>query len=197
MSDEEGVNHPRRRFLSAATTVMGAGGLIGVATPFVASWNPNARARAAGAPVEVDLRKLQPDSLMTLAWRGAPVFVVRRSEETLRVLDKNDQVLADPASARSQQPKDARNNYRSRRPEYLVVRGVCTHLGCAPQFLDAKHSPDGGHWTGGFFCPCHGSKFDMAGRVYRSVPAPTNLEVPDHHFPSDTTLVVGDRGEKA
>ncbi len=185
------VNNGRRRFLTAATSVVGGVGVVGVAVPFIGSWNPSARAKAAGAPVEVNVGKIQPGQLVRAEWRGKPVYVVRRSEKTVSDLAKHDGQLKDPKSEVAQQPEYATNAFRSIKPEFLVALGVCTHLGCAPTY----HKDDFDQFvegvSEGFFCPCHGSKFDMAGRVFQSVPAPSNLMVPEHSFPSDDTLLVG------
>jgi ubiquinol-cytochrome c reductase iron-sulfur subunit len=160
--------------------------------PFVASWAPSERARASGAAVEVDLSGLQPSELRTVEWRGKPVFVLRRSPAMLAALDRHDDLLADPPSRRSQQPADASNAVRSVRPEFAVLEAVCTHLGCVPTFRPIAGAADiGADWPCGFFCPCHGSKFDFAGRVFRNVPAPTNLTVPPTRFATDTALVIG------
>jgi ubiquinol-cytochrome c reductase iron-sulfur subunit len=186
----------RRRFLSIATSVTGAVGVIGAAYPFLASWQPSARARALGAPVEVDVSKLEPGAVMRVTWRGKPVTILNRSQDMLdRMLGSSAQ-LADPESEQEQQPGYAQNQYRSIKPEYLVVISSCTHLGCVPtsrfEVAPADLGPD---WVGGFFCPCHGSKFDFSGRVYASVPAPTNLEVPPHRYIGQTTILIGEDAE--
>ena len=190
-SDE--VNRKRRQLI-AATTVVGGAGVVATAVPFLSSWQPSARARAIGAPVEVDVSGMQPGDRKTVQWQGKPVWILRRSEETIKELDTVDDVLRDPESeVESQQPEYAQNEYRSRKPEYLVVIGLCTHLGCSPSYLaPGKESQFKEDWIGGFFCPCHGSRFDMAGRVYQGVPAPTNLVVPPYKFLSDTRILVGD-----
>ena len=188
-----GVNEGRRRFLTAATSVVGAAGAVGVAVPFVASWNPSAKAKAAGAPVKANLSKLEPGQMITVEWRGKPVYVVRRTDETLANLSKMDDLVRDPASEEPQQPAYVTESYRSLKPEFLILLGLCTHLGCAPMYRPEVNAADlgGDQWQGGFFCPCHGSKFDLAGRVLKGVPAPVNLEVPPHSFETDTLLVVG------
>lgn len=192
----DGVNTGRRRFLAAATSVVGAAGAVGVAVPFVGSWNPSAKARAAGAPVKQDIGKLEPGQMMTVEWRGMPVYIVRRTKEALESIKKMDPELRDPESKESVQPAYAKGEYRSIKDEYLVLKAVCTHLGCAPQY-----KPEVGavshDWLGGFFCPCHGSKFDLAGRVLKGVPAPTNLEVPPYRYVSDTVIEIGVDQEKA
>ncbi|WP_440874688.1 ubiquinol-cytochrome c reductase iron-sulfur subunit [Thalassotalea sp. PLHSN55] len=185
------VNNGRRRFLTAATSVVGGVGVVGVAVPFIGSWNPSARAKAAGAPVEVNVGKIEPGQLVRAEWRGKPVYVVRRSEKTVSDLAKHDDQLKDPNSEVPQQPEYAANAYRSIKPEYLVALGVCTHLGCAPTYHKGDFDQHVEGVSEGFFCPCHGSKFDMAGRVFQSVPAPTNLMVPEHSFPSEGTLLIG------
>jgi ubiquinol-cytochrome c reductase iron-sulfur subunit len=188
-----GVDQGRRRFLTATTAVVGAVGAAYTAVPFVASWAPSARARAIGAPVQVDYSKLEPGMLMRVKWRGKPVWIVRRTPEALSALKDLDGSLRDPGSQEEQQPSYARNPHRSVNPEVLVLVGLCTHLGCSPTMVKASEPHSlGDDWKGGFFCPCHGSKFDFAGRVYKSVPAPTNLEVPPHRFVGDTGLVIGE-----
>lgn len=188
-----GVDHGRRRFLTATTAVVGAVGAAHVAVPFVASWTPSARAKAIGAPVEVDVSKLEPGQLMRVKWRGKPVWILRRTEAALASLSEVEGQLRDPGSAEEQQPSYARNAGRSVKPEVVVLVGLCTHLGCSPTMVRASdpHSL-GDDWKGGFFCPCHGSTFDFAGRVYKGVPAPTNLEVPPHRFVGETGLVIGE-----
>ena len=182
----------RRYFLTVATVATGAVGAAFALTPFLASWRPSARAKAMGAPVEVDISKLEPGALMKIEWRGRAVYIVHRTPEMLAALKNVDSMLRDPQSAQSDQPAFARNEARALKPEYLVLVGVCTHLGCAP--LD-KFTPGdvtvSSDWPGGFFCPCHGSKFDMSGRVFQGVPAPLNLPVPPYKFASDTRIVIG------
>jgi len=188
----DGVNQGRRRFLIAATAGVGAVGVVGVAVPFVKSWNPSAKAKAAGAPVEVDISKLEPGQRVIAAWRGKPVWVLRRTPEALANLKLVEAELRDPQSEVEQQPAYARNAHRSRKPEILVLMGICTHLGCSPLYRPEVAPVDlGASWKGGFFCPCHGSRFDMAGRVFQGVPAPKNLEVPPHSFKSDSVIIVG------
>lgn len=192
------VNTGRRKFLTIATSVVGGAGAVGVAVPFLGSWNPSAKAKAAGAPVKVDISKLEKGAMIVVEWRGKPVYIVRRTQEQLDTLASLGDRLADPSSERPQQPAYIAGEARALNPEYLVVIGLCTHLGCAP-----KHRPEvgaadlGGDWPGGFFCPCHGSKFDLAGRVYKGVPAPANLEVPPYRFDSDAVIVVGEDAEVA
>jgi ubiquinol-cytochrome c reductase iron-sulfur subunit len=181
----------RRLWLGAATAAGGTG-LIATAVPFVASFAPSERARTLGAPVDVDVSGLRPGELRTLEWRGKPMFVLRRTPEMIDALARHDGLLADPQSRRSEQPKDARNALRSVRPDLAVIEAVCTHLGCVPSYRPTPGSPDiGAQWPGGFYCPCHGSKFDLAGRVFKNVPAPTNLTVPPYRFVSETALLIG------
>jgi ubiquinol-cytochrome c reductase iron-sulfur subunit len=191
----EGVDRDKRRFLTLLTTGVGAIGVGFAATPFVLSMTPSARARAAGAPVEVDISKLEPGQMMTVEWRGKPVWIVRRTKDMLATLPALDKQLADPESKNAdQQPAYAKNPVRSLKPEVLLLVGICTHLGCSPsqKFQVGPASGMGDDWTGGFFCPCHGSKFDLAGRVFKGVPAPSNLPVPPHMFLSDTRIVIGE-----
>ncbi|GLX84271.1 ubiquinol-cytochrome c reductase iron-sulfur subunit [Thalassotalea loyana] len=185
------VNNGRRRFLTAATSVVGGVGVVGVAVPFIGSWNPSARAKAAGAPVEVNVSKLEPGQLVRAEWRGKPVYVVRRTEKAIADLGKHEDQLRDPNSEEPQQPEYAANQHRSIKPEIMVALGVCTHLGCAPTYRKGDFEEIVEGVSDGFFCPCHGSKFDMAGRVFSGVPAPTNLAVPEHSFPSDGVLLIG------
>jgi len=191
-----GVNTGRRRFLTAATSVVGAAGAVGVAVPFVGSWQPSAKAKAAGAPVKQDISKVEPGQMITVEWRGKPVYVVRRTPAALEAVKKSDSMVRDPASNESVQPAYAKSEFRSIKEEFLVLLGVCTHLGCAPQYQPQVGSVSH-DWLGGFFCPCHGSKFDLAGRVFQGVPAPTNLEVPPYRFVSDTVIEIGVDQEKA
>jgi ubiquinol-cytochrome c reductase iron-sulfur subunit len=192
----DGVNTGRRRFLVAATTVVGAAGAVGVAVPFVGSWQPSAKAKAAGAPVKADVGKIEPGQMIVIEWRGKPVYVVRRTPAALESIKKVDGELKDPSSAASLQPKYIKGEFRAIKDEFLVLLGVCTHLGCAPKYFPEVGSV-GHDWLGGFFCPCHGSKFDLAGRVYKGVPAPTNLEVPPYRYVSDTVIEIGVDQEKA
>ena len=192
MSSDD-ADSSRRRFLTAATVVAGAVGTVAVAVPFVASWSPSARAKSAGAPVEANISKLQPGQQIIVKWRGKPVWVVRRDEKALATLPEVADKLRDPESDESLQPEYAKNEYRSRKPEFLVVEGICTHLGCSPTY-EREITTD---FQGGFFCPCHGSKFDFAGRVYSGVPAPTNLTIPPHYFVSEGVVLIGEDGEAA
>ncbi|NIL99834.1 MAG: ubiquinol-cytochrome c reductase iron-sulfur subunit [Gammaproteobacteria bacterium] len=189
----------RRRFLTASTAVVGATGVAAAGWPFIASWQPSERARAAGAPVVVDVSKIEPGAQITMEWRGKPVWVLRRTREMLDRLSGLDGQLRDPASnVTSQQPAYARNVHRSIRPEYLVAVGLCTHLGCVPTFRPEPAPADlGPAWAGGYFCPCHGSRFDLAGRVYTGVPAPTNLLIPPYRYLDERTLEIGRDGNSA
>ena len=197
MSDNQ-INQTRRRFLIGATSAVGAVGVGGIAVPFIGSWSPSARARAAGAPVKADISKLEPGQMVIIEWRGKPVFVVRRTEETLANLSKRDDALRDPNCEEGEQPEYVSKEHRSIKPEYLVLTGICTHLGCSPKFRPELAPEDlGAEWLGGFFCPCHGSRFDLAGRVFKGVPAPTNLTVPPYKYISDTTIIIGVDGEDA
>ena len=194
----EGVDNSKRRFLTASTAAVGAVGVGFVAVPFVASWMPSERAKTAGAPVEVDISKLQEGRMMTVEWRGKPVWIVKRSQKSLDELASLDEGLRDPASENEQQPAYAQNAVRSIKPEILVLIGICTHLGCSPTHRPELGAADlGADWLGGFFCPCHGSTFDLAGRVYLGVPAPLNLEVPPHFYKSDRVILIGEDGGAA
>lgn len=190
--DKKKEMNSRRRFLITATSIAGGIASAAVATPFVLSMMPSERAKAAGAPVEVDISKLEPGMLLLVEWRGKVVWILDRTPEMLANLKKIEDQLADPKSEKDQQPPYAQNETRSIKPEILVVEGVCTHLGCSPVYRKEIAPADlGADWLGGFFCPCHGSKFDLAGRVYKHVPAPTNLVVPPHMYLSDNLLLVG------
>jgi ubiquinol-cytochrome c reductase iron-sulfur subunit len=194
----EGADLKKRRFLTATTSVIGAVGVVGVAVPFIASWQPSTRAKAAGAPVEADISKLGPGELLRVKWRGKPVWIMRRTEQNLADLETLDPKLADPASDMPQQPDYAKNPHRSRKPEIWVAVGICTHLGCSPTYRPEVAPDDlGPDWVGGFYCACHGSRFDLAGRVYSGVPAPTNLVIPPYQFLDDNTVLVGDDGGAA
>lgn len=195
---EKSVNTGRRNFLIGATSVVGAAGVVGVAVPFVGSWNPSAKALAAGAPIKVDISKIADGEILgpLPAWRDKPIFVIKRTKEALEQLNSKNSRLADPDSEREQQPEYAKNETRSIKPDVLVLVGICTHLGCSPQFKPVVQPETfDNEWIGGFFCACHGSKFDLAGRVYTGVPAPSNLEVPPHYYESDSVLVIGEDGE--
>lgn len=187
----EGVDLKRRRFLTVATTAVGGAGVAIAAIPFLSSFQPSERARAVGGPVEVDISKLEPGQRIIEMWRGKPVWILRRDDATIEALKTLDAELADPQSNVEQQPPYAKNEYRSIRPEVLVVVGMCTHLGCSPNFMPPGANEMGVQWKGGFLCPCHGSRFDLAGRVYKNVPAPVNLTIPPYRFLSDTRLLIG------
>jgi ubiquinol-cytochrome c reductase iron-sulfur subunit len=194
------IDQDRRGFLTFATVATGAVGAAFATVPFIASWAPSERARAAGAPVEVDLSKIEPGQMVTYVWRKKPVYVLRRTPDMLAKLAGHDGELKDAASSDSDQPEYARNEARAVKPEYLVIEGTCTHLGCLPKArFEAGASPElGANWPGGFFCPCHGSKFDLAGRVFSGSPASKNLAVPVYSFRDDGMLVIGvDAAESA
>lgn len=194
----DGVNVGRRRFLVAATSVVGAAGAVGAAVPFVGSWFPSAKAKAAGAPVKVNVGKIEPGQQIVAEWRGKPVFIVRRTDEILANLAKIEGAMADPESKASVQPTYVDPKVRSIKPELLIVEGLCTHLGCAPSFRPEVAPADlGADWVGGYFCPCHGSRYDLAGRVYKAQPAPLNLPVPPYSFESDDVVIIGVDQEKA
>jgi ubiquinol-cytochrome c reductase iron-sulfur subunit len=199
-SEVDKVDGGRRHFLLVATTVTGIAGAAMTAVPFLASWKPSARAQALGAPVEQDISKLEPGAMLKVNWRGQAIFIVRRSPEMMKQIE--DPALADklrdPKSEQSEQPKYAQNDTRSLKPDVLVLVGVCTHLGCAP--LGRFNPADaelGADWPGGFYCPCHGSKFDLSGRVFKDVPAPTNLKVPPYRFINDGVVQIGVDSEVA
>lgn len=196
MSEE--VDQGRRRLLVTATALTGAAGLAFAATPFLASWKPSARAKALGAPVEVDIGKLEPGAMIKVEWRGKPVYVVRRTPEMLKQIEAATPLLLDPDSDGSVQPKYAKNADRSAKPEFFVVLGVCTHLGCSPMAkFQAADVTVSANWPGGFYCPCHGSKFDLAGRVFKGVPAPANLTVPPYSFIGTNRILVGSDEKQA
>jgi len=196
MNDREKVDNTRRT-LVVATSVAGGAAVAGAALPFIVSMMPSERAKAAGAPVEAEIATLQPGELRVFEWRGKPVWVIRRTKEMLDSLRAVVPNLTDPQSKASEQPEYARNEFRSAKPEIMVMEGVCTHLGCSPQLKPAEAKAEmGSDWVGGFYCPCHGSKFDYAGRVFRGAPAPTNLTVPPYTFVSDAQLLIGEDKEK-
>jgi ubiquinol-cytochrome c reductase iron-sulfur subunit len=196
MSDNK--MNPVRRNLIIATAAAGGAASLGAAVPFVWSMWPSERAKAAGAPVQVDISRMEPGELKVIEWRGKPVWVIRRTPEMLATLKAITAKLTDPGSRASEQPEYARNEARSRKPEIMVMEGVCTHLGCSPQLKSADAKAEmGADWTGGFYCPCHGSKFDFAGRVFKGAPAPLNLPVPPHTYLSDAVLVIGDETKGA
>lgn len=190
--NQSDINKSRRRFLIGATSTIGVVGVTGVAMPFIASWNPNAKAKAVGSPVKVDISKLENGQQIIVAWRGQPVWVVRRSRAAISNLSRIVDQLRDPNSETNQQPDYARNEYRSIKPEIAVLVGICTHLGCSPTYRpDVAPQDLGKDWLGGYLCPCHGSRFDLAGRVYKGVPAPSNLVVPPYTYLSENIILVG------
>ncbi|MBE7417452.1 MAG: ubiquinol-cytochrome c reductase iron-sulfur subunit [Ideonella sp.] len=196
VAHDDGPDAARRRILRNATGLMGAAGLVATAVPFVSSFEPSALARARGGPVQADVSTLAPAELRIVAWRGQPVWLMRRTEAMVRALQAPNSDLVDPRSLRSEQPDSCRNATRSIRPELFVAVGICTHLGCSPKLrLDDAALNNELHAPGGFLCPCHGSRFDLAGRVVKDVPAPTNLVIPDYHFTSATTLQIGESTE--
>ena len=193
-----GVDKNRRRVLIAATSAIGVVGAGFVAVPFLDYWQPSAKAKAAGAPVEADVSQLEPGALLRVKWRGKPVWVVNRTEAMLAALPGLDPQLIDPASASSDQPAYAQNATRSIKPQYFVAIGICTHLGCSPTYRpDVAPDDLGADWKGGFFCACHGSRFDLAGRVFKGSPAPTNLVIPKHHYVTDAIIKIGEDGGAA
>lgn len=196
MSVDQKVDAGRRQLL-LVTSAAGGVGAVAAAVPFVASLTPSERAKAAGAPVEVDISKLGPGQMMTVEWRGKPVWIINRTKEMLESLKKTDSEVSDPKSDKPQQPEYAKNETRSIKPEILVAVGICTHLGCSPsdKFKTGAESGVSADWAGGFLCPCHGSTFDMAGRVYKSKPAPDNLEIPPHKYLADTKILIGEDGK--
>lgn len=189
----DGVNNGRRRFLIATTAVGGGVGAVGVAVPFVKSWNPSEKAKAAGAPAKADVSKIEPGAMIVVEWRGKPVYLVRRTDETVGFLEGLADELKDPNNTDlGQQPEYANNVQRSRKADIVVIEGVCTHLGCAPKFYpEVKPEPFQENWKGGFFCPCHGSRFDLAGRVFKGSPAGKNLKIPPHSYLDENTLIIG------
>ncbi|RUM52994.1 MAG: ubiquinol-cytochrome c reductase iron-sulfur subunit [Methylococcus sp.] len=196
MSDDV-VDTGRRRVLTVATSVVGAIGAGFVAVPFLSAMQPSARTRAAGAPVEIDISKLEDGQLIRVEWRGKPVWILRRSQQALADLPTLDGSLSDPESIESLQPEGATNLLRSIKPDIFVALGVCTHLGCSPTYRPEVAPADlGSKWKGGFFCACHGSRFDLAGRVYKGVPAPTNLQIPPHRYVGDHRIIVGEESNK-
>jgi len=198
-SDSNTVNKGRRRMLIAATSVVGAAGTAAFAAPLLISWMPSERAKAAGAPVEVNVSKVEPGQLLRVIWRGKPIWVVKRTDQMIADLPKNNALLVDPESTVvTQQPEYAKNEGRSRKPDMLILIGICTHLGCSPTYRPELAPADlGAAWKGGWYCPCHGSRFDLAGRVFKNVPAPTNLVVPPHYYKSDDVILIGEDGGAA
>jgi ubiquinol-cytochrome c reductase iron-sulfur subunit len=185
------VDHGRRRFLTIATSVVGAVGAVGAAVPFIASWNPSEKAKQAGAPVSANISKLEPGQLIRVEWRGKPVWVVKRTPEMLKSLADVESQLKDPGCEEEQQPAYAKNQHRSKKPEIFVAVGICTHLGCSPSYVMTDFEAHVQGVPSGFFCPCHGSTYDMAGRVFQGVPAPKNLMIPPYMFEDDNNLIIG------
>lgn len=199
MANDAVVDKGRRRFLTATTAVVGGAGVVAAVIPFIKTWEPSAAAKSAGAPVEADISKIEPGQKVTFEWRGLPVFIVNRTKGQLDALTSVDSQLRDPKSENTaQQPDYAKNEYRSIKPEWLVVTGICTHLGCVPDFFpELKPEPFDPNWKGGFYCPCHKSRYDLSGRVFAGVPAPANLPIPPYHFVDDSHILIGvDPGEK-
>ena len=194
--NDGGIDTTRRRLLTTAATVVGGIGAAAASVPFIASMTPSAKTKAIGAPVEVDLSDLQPGQRKIIQWQGKPVFILRRTAENLAQLANPGPQVRDPQSEENQQPEYARNIYRSIKPEYLILLGLCTHLGCSPTYVAEEDGHDlGSEWKGGFFCPCHGSLFDLAGRVHKNFPAPSNIIIPPHKYLTDTRVLVGDDSE--
>ncbi len=197
---DDSINAGRRRFLVGSTSAVGAAGVVGAAVPFVGSWSPSAKARAAGAPVRIDISRLQDGAILgpIPAWRGRPIFVVKRSAQALRALNEDLDRLTDPNSEEPEQPTYAQNEYRSRTPEILVLVGLCPHLFCSPTpHIELRPQSFDSDWRGGFFCPCHGSRFDLAGRVYSGSPSSRNMQVPPHMFEGNDVLIIGIDEENA
>ncbi len=191
--NENDIDLEKRRFLTQTTVALGAAGAAFAATPFLSYLRPGAGTLEAGAPIDVDITKLEPGQMIRVEWRGQPIWILKRTDEMLATLDELEPVLRDPDSDESVQPESCKNKYRSIKPEVFVAVGICTHLGCSPTYRPEVAAPDlGKGWLGGFFCPCHGSRFDLAGRVYKKVPAPTNLVVPPYWYETDTRIIVGE-----
>ncbi len=194
--ENKNIDQGRRRFLTTAATVVGGVGAAAAAVPFISNMNPSAKTKAIGAPVEVDISKLEPGDRMIEKWQGKPVWILRRTGEMLKDISSLNDIVSDPASDDSAQPDYAKNEFRAREDEFLVVIGICTHLGCSPSFvMKGEGDSIAADWKGGFFCPCHGSRFDLAGRVFKGVPAPRNLVIPPYKFISPTRLLIGDDSE--
>ena len=190
------TNANRRKFLSIATSVTGVVGILFATIPFISSFQPNKKAKALGAAIKIDVSKLETGSILKVIWRGQPIWVLRRSEGMLKTLQKKNLNLTDPESEMSVQPNFAQNKFRSLKPEFFIVEGVCTHLGCAPiEKLTLPSVDMGSDWEGGFYCPCHGSKFDLSGRVFSGFPAPANLRVPPHRYQDENTVIIGESEE--
>jgi len=189
------VDHKRRCFIRLATSAVGGAGILAASVPFFSYWMPSADTEAAAAPIEIDISSLKPRQQLTVPWRGMPMWVICRDQEMLDSLPKSNNILRDPLSEHDQQPEYCKNTHRSIKPEFFIAIGICTHLGCVPTYRPdvASVAPD---WLGGFYCPCHGSKYDLAGRVYQNVPAPLNLKIPRHMYVSDTKILIGKDQEK-
>lgn len=197
MNSEGVVDTSKRQFLTTALTVVGAVGAGFLSVPFLAAMNPSAKTKAMGVPVEADIGKLEPGQLIRVEWRGKPVWILSRTPEALATLPRLEDELRDPDSRESEQPKSSKNRFRSVKPEIFVAIGICTHLGCSPIYRPEIAPPDlGNEWKGGFFCPCHGSRFDLAGRVYKSVPAPANLVIPPYRYLTETRILIGEESAK-
>ena len=184
-------NTGRRKFLTATTAVVGGIGAIATAVPFIKSWNPSEKAKAAGAPIKVDISKIEPGQLLVVEWRGKPVWIVNRTQAVLDELNTHNKQLRDPNSEKPQQPQYAQNTYRAIKKEFFIAIGLCTHLGCSPTYIENDFSKYIKGIDFGFFCPCHGSKFDMSGRVFVNVPAPLNLEIPPYQYIDNNTIIIG------
>ncbi|GAB6067891.1 ubiquinol-cytochrome c reductase iron-sulfur subunit [Methylothermus subterraneus] len=196
--NETPIDLEKRRFLTQTAAALGAVGVAFAAMPFIGYLRPNHGTLEAASPIEVDIAKLEPGQMIRVEWRGQPIWVLRRTPEMLATLPELEPLLRDPDSDQSIQPENCKNRYRSIKPEIFVAVGICTHLGCSPSYRPEVAPPDlGKNWLGGFFCPCHGSRFDLAGRVYKKVPAPTNLTVPPYRYLTDTRIVVGEEQEEA
>jgi ubiquinol-cytochrome c reductase iron-sulfur subunit len=194
----EVVDGGRRRFLTAATSAVGGVGVVAVVWPFLASLRPSAKAQALGAPVSADISKIEEGQQVTFIWRGQNIWVLNRTKDMLDSLAKVTDMLSDPNCEQDQQPKYCKNQARSIKPEYLVMQGKCTHLGCSPTFKPEHPAPEiDANWQGGYFCPCHGSKYDLAGRVFKNMPAPLNMPVPPHRYVTDTLIIIGEDQEAA
>ncbi|MCX8048789.1 MAG: ubiquinol-cytochrome c reductase iron-sulfur subunit [Methylohalobius sp.] len=195
---ETDIDLDKRRFLTQTAAVLGTAGVAFAAVPFISYLKPNAGTLEAASPIEVDIAKLEPGQMIRVEWRSQPIWLLKRTEQMLATLEKLEPLLRDPHSDDSIQPENCKNRYRSIKPEIFVAVGICTHLGCSPSYRPEVAPPDlGKRWLGGFFCPCHGSRFDLAGRVYKKVPAPTNLVVPPYRYLTDTRLVIGEEQEEA
>lgn len=192
------TNLDRRKFLTTAAAGVGSIGVVATAIPFLESMQPSEAAKAAGAPLEIDISKVAPGALLTVEWRGKPIWILHRTDRMLELLNTNPDKLLDPQSERSDQPAYAKNASRSIKPAYLIATAICTHLGCIPIYRpDVAPADIGQDWTGGFYCPCHGSKFDLAGRVFKNVPAPRNLDIPPHAYVSETRVLIGEERKSA